>query len=84
MMMIISLSRMSFRAIETALFGNYGIAHDVSATGLTVGRITMNIVPGTTVVNGTVVDGTPVRTWFYRTSILAPWTALQVTAITWQ
>lgn len=65
-------------------FGNYGIAHDVSATGLTVGRITMNIVPGTTVVNGTVVDGTPVRTWFYRTSILAPWTALQVTAITWQ
>lgn len=66
------------------VFGNYGIAHDVSANGLTVGRITMNIVPGTTVVNGTVVDGTPVRTWFYRSSFLAPWTALQVTQITWQ
>lgn len=65
------------------LYGNFGVAHDVSATALTVNRITMNIVPGTTTVNGAVVDGTPVRTWFYRTGPLQPWTALQVNKVTW-
>ncbi len=65
------------------IFGNHGIAHDVSATSLTVGTITMNLVPGTSTVNGTVVDGTQVRTWFYRTSGSAPWTALQVNQIVW-
>ena len=65
------------------LYGNFGVAHDVSATSLTVNRITMNIVPGTTTVNGPVVDGTPVRTWFYRTGPLQPWTALQVSKVTW-
>ena len=65
------------------VFGNYGIAHDVGAASLAVGSITMNIVPGTTTVVGTVVDGTQVRTWFYRTSGSAPWTALQVTQLVW-
>lgn len=65
------------------VFGNYGIAHDVGAGSLTVGSITMNIVPGTSTVDGTVVDGTQVRTWFYRTGSSAPWTALQVTPVVW-
>lgn len=65
------------------VFGNHGIAHDVSATQLTVGTITMTLVPGTSTVNGTVVDGTQVRTWFYRTSGSSPWTALQVNQIVW-
>jgi hypothetical protein len=65
------------------LFGNFGIAHDVTATSVTVNRITMNIVPGTTTVNGPVVDGTPVRTWFFRTGPLQPWTALQINKVSW-
>jgi hypothetical protein len=65
------------------LFGNFGLARDVTATSLTVNRITMNIVPGTTTVNGAVVDGTPVRAWFYRTGPLQPWTALQINKVTW-
>ncbi len=65
------------------LFGNFGVAHDVTATSITVNRITMNIVPGTTTVNGPVVDGTPVRTWFFRTGPLQPWTALQINKVTW-
>jgi hypothetical protein len=65
------------------LFGNFGLARDVTATTITVNRITMNIVPGTTTVNGPVVDGTPVRTWFYRNGPLQPWTALQVNKVTW-
>jgi hypothetical protein len=65
------------------LFGNFGVAHDVTATSLTVNRISMLIVPGTTTVNGPLVDGTAVRTWFYRTGPLQPWTALQVNKVSW-
>jgi hypothetical protein len=65
------------------LFGNFGIARDVSATSITVNRIQMNLVPGTSTVVGTVVDGTAVRTWFFRTGPLQPWTALKVTPVTW-
>lgn len=65
------------------LFGNFGLARDVNATSLTVNKITMNIVPGTTQINGTVVDGTPVRTWFFRTGPQQPWTALQVNKVSW-
>ncbi len=66
-----------------ALFGNFGIAHDVTAGSLTVNRIQMAIVPGTTVIDAGVVDGTPVRTWFYRTGLLQPWIALKVTKVSW-
>lgn len=66
-----------------ALYGNFGIARDVSATSITVNKITMNIVPGTTTISGSVVGGTAVRTWFYRTGPLQPWTALQVTQMVW-
>lgn len=66
------------------LFGNFGLARDVTASSITVNRITMNLVPGTSNVIGTVVDGTPVRTWFYRTGPTQPWTALQVRQVVWQ
>ena len=65
------------------LFGNFGIAHDVTAGSLTVGRIQMAIVPGTTTIDSGVVDGTPVRTWFYRTGPLQPWVALKVNKVSW-
>jgi hypothetical protein len=67
----------------TQVFGNYGIAHDVTAGSLTVNRIQMAIVPGTTTLGGTVVNGTAVRTWFYRTGPLQPWIAVQVTPVVW-
>lgn len=63
------------------LFGNFGIAHDVSATSITVNHIQMNIVAGTSVVSGNVVDGTAVRTWFYRTGPQQPWLALKVSVV---
>ena len=65
------------------LFGSFGIAHDVSAGSLTVNQIQMNLVPGTTTVSGSVVDGTQVRTWFYRTGSSGPWTAQQVSQVVW-
>ena len=65
------------------LFGNFGIAHDVTAGSLVVGKIQMAIVPGTTTLIGNVANGSPVRTWFYRTGLLQPWVALQVKEITW-
>lgn len=64
------------------VFGNFGIAQDVSAGSLTVRKIQMGIVAAT-VVNGPVVDGTPVRVWFYRTGPAQPWIALQVNKVTW-
>jgi len=65
------------------LFGNFGLARDVTAGSLTVGRIQMAIVPGTTTIDSGVVDGTPVRTWFYRTGPLQPWVALKVNKVSW-
>jgi hypothetical protein len=73
----------SLPAGVTQLFGNFGIARDVSVGALTVNRIQMAIVPGTTVLDAGVVDGTPVRTWFYRTGPLQPWTALKVIRVSW-
>lgn len=67
----------------TQLFGNFGIARDVTAGSLTVNRIQMAIVPGTTTIDAGVVDGTSVRTWFFRTGPLQPWTALKVTKVAW-
>lgn len=67
----------------TQLFGNFGIARDVTAGSLTVNRIQMAIVPGTTVIDSGVVDGSPVRTWFYRTGPLQPWIALKVVKLSW-
>jgi Domain of unknown function (DUF5666) len=65
------------------LFGNFGIAHDVTAGSLVVNKIQMAILPGTTTLNGNVANGSPVRTWFYRTGALQPWIALQVKEIVW-
>lgn len=65
------------------LYGNFGIARDVTAGSLTVGQIQMAIVPGTTQLGGSVVDGTAVRTWFYRSGPLQPWIALQVKPVAW-
>jgi hypothetical protein len=65
------------------LFGNFGIAHDVTAGSLAVRTIQMAIVPGTTTLIGNVANGTPVRTWFYRTGLLQPWIALQVKEVVW-
>jgi hypothetical protein len=67
----------------TQVFGNFGIAHDLSAGSVTVNKIQMNLVPGTTTMGGTVVEGSPVRTWFFRTGPLQPWTALQVNPVVW-
>jgi len=67
----------------TSLFGNFGIARDVTAGSLVVNRIQMAIVPGTTVLDEGIVDGTPVRTWFYRTGPLQPWIALKVVKVSW-
>lgn len=67
----------------TALFGNFGIARDVTAGSLVVNRIQMAIVPGTSVIDDGIVDGTPVRTWFYRTGPLQPWIALKVVKVSW-
>jgi hypothetical protein len=64
------------------LFGNFGIAQDVTAGSLTVRSIQMAIVPTTTLI-GNVANGRPVRTWFYRTGPLQPWQALQVKEIVW-
>jgi hypothetical protein len=69
--------------VGVQLFGNFGIAHEVTATSVTVGKIQMNIVAGTTTLTGTVVDGTAVRTWFYRTPGQLSWTALKVSQIVW-
>lgn len=70
----------------TQLFGNFGIAHDVNITNgvgsLTVNRIQM-AVQATSVVDSGIVDGTQVRTWFYRTGPLQPWIALQVSKMAW-
>ena len=67
----------------TQLFGNFGLARDVTAGSLAVNRIQLAIVPGTTALDTGVVDGTPVRTWFYRTGPLQPWTALKITKVSW-
>ena len=67
----------------TALYGNFGIAHDVTAGSLTVNRIQMAIVAGTTTIDSGIVDGTPVRTWFYRTGPAQPWIALKVSKVSW-
>ena len=63
------------------LFGNFGLARDVTAGSLTVGRIQMAIVPGTTNIDSGIVDGTPVRTWFYRSGL--SWVALKVAKVSW-
>lgn len=67
--------------LGATVFGNMGIAHDVTSGSLTVGLIQMAIVPGTTNVIGTVDNGTLVRTWFYRTGPLQPFVAAQVREI---
>ena len=64
------------------LFGNFGIAHDVTAGSLSVRTIQMAIVPSTTLI-GNVANGSPVRTWFFRTGPAQPWQALQVKEIVW-
>ena len=58
-----------------------GLARDVTAGSLTVGRIQMAIVPGTTNIDSGIVDGTPVRTWFYRSGL--SWVALKVAKVSW-
>jgi hypothetical protein len=73
----------SLPAGVTQLFGNFGIARDVTAGSLTVNRIQMAILPGTSVIDAGIVDGTPVRTWFYRTGPLQPWIALKVVKVSW-
>jgi hypothetical protein len=65
------------------VFGNFGLAQDVTAGSLTVRRIQMAIVPGTTNIVGNVVNGTPVRTWFYRTGPAQPFIALEVREVVW-
>jgi hypothetical protein len=65
------------------VFGNFGIAQDLTAGSLTVRRIQMAIQPGTTNIVGNVVDGTLVRTWFYRTGPAQPFIALEVREVVW-
>jgi hypothetical protein len=65
------------------VFGNFGLAQDMTAGSLTVRRIQMAIVPGTTNIVGNVVNGTLVRTWFYRTGPAQPFIALEVREVVW-
>jgi hypothetical protein len=59
------------------VFGTFGIAHDITASGLVVGRIPMAIT-GNTVIRAGVGNGVVVRAWFYRDLINQRWVALLV------
>jgi hypothetical protein len=59
------------------VFGTFGIAHDITASGLAVGRIPMAIT-GNTVIRAGVGNGVVVRAWFYRDVINQRWVALLV------
>lgn len=59
------------------VFGTFGVAHNLSASGVIVGRIPMAIVAGSDIRAG-VANGVVVRAWFYRDMPNARWVALLV------
>ena len=65
-----------------------GLVSDyVNATDFSVRGMPVTTNAGTVVGAGcsiaAVVDGTAVRTWFYRTGITQPWIALQINKVSW-
>ena len=65
------------------LFGNMGLAHDVTSTSLGVNAISMEIRAGISTVAAGVENGKLVRAWFYRDTPAGPWVALQVKPVAW-
>jgi len=59
------------------VFGTFGVVHNMSVSGLTVGRIPLAIVAGSDIRTG-VADGVVVRAWFYRDVANSRWVALLV------
>ena len=49
----------------------------------TLEGLSVELASATYVISGAVVDGTAVRTWFYRTGITQPWIALQINKVSW-
>jgi len=60
------------------VFRTFGIAHHITTTSLVAGGIPMAIVPGVTMLQPGVVNGSVVRAWFYRDVPNQRWVALLV------